>query len=648
MRFVVLPLALVVVLGAGFTRGAARWADQPQNGTANVWVDPDGGACRRSATPTAYSNARACASLGAAYAAASSGDTVAVTAGTYDSQDIGSRGDTKPVSIRAAPGAAVTLGPTRVYAANVTLANVLIQRNVDPDTRATLEADGDHQTFIGVNVDSKGVKTAGTTTGRLGIFVGGSYLTFRNGSVYDVLDEKGVELVGGSHVTFDDWDFHDVHSDSSSVHAECMYNEDGYLTITNSRFWNCYVFDINFTVCCGNPQYGNITLENNVFAHPINIDPGDASMYYSINFNSSTLGTLSNWRVVNNTFESDVSQGGTGADFLWANNVGQWGPCITGGMYSHNVGTVCDPTDRRASGFGWVDPSRYDFHLAPGSPAIGAGDPSKAPTTDGDGVNRPRGGASDAGAYEYGVGILAAAGLGGGAAATTRISSALQSFEEKEAADLLVTLGNNDYTRGRAFVAAWRARFGWLRSAHVGVAGVLGDSDVAVRRGRYEFATLQMPAPYYVRRLRDAEVIVLDSSDVSPAQTRWLERTLAQPTKLVRIAVLSRSPFSCAEFGGDPDVREEWVPLFQRYGVGLVLGSGDSNYQRFVKGNVTYVVAGELTAGHSKLRGCASGFPRRRAARAASAFVYLRVGPGGAEARVLDIGGKTIGRFRVK
>ena len=77
---------------------------------------------------------------------------------------------------------------------------------------------------------------------------------------------------------------------------------------------------------------------------------------------------------------------------------------------------------------------------------------------------------------------------------------------------MLVTLGDNDYTRGASFATNWTSTFGWLSSAGVGVAGTLGNHDVEVDRGRYEFDLLGIPAPYYVRRVKDVQLIVLDSN----------------------------------------------------------------------------------------------------------------------------------------
>ena len=245
------------------------------------------------------------------------------------------------------------------------------------------------------------------------------------------------------------------------------------------------------------------------------------------------------------------------------------------------------------------------------------------------------------------TGILALGDFGVGGKRQRAVGAAVRAFEERNPANLLVTLGDNDYTRGRTFVSSWRSSFGWLPGAGVDVAGALGNHDVQVRNGRYEFRLLRMPAPYYVRRVNEVEVIVLDSTAVTRTQTRWLERTLAQRTGFRRIVVFHHPPYTCGGHLGSTAIQRLWVPLFERYGVRLVLNGHDHNYQRFVQRGVTYVVHGGGGARLYRLRGCPRSYPTRVAARVAHGFLYITVEADGFLVRAVRLDGRTIDEVRV-
>ena len=101
----------------------------PSAGRANMWVDANGGSCSRSAAGAAYSDAAACASLNAAYQAASAGDLVQVTAGSYPSQSISPKASAAApvVVIEAAAGATVVIKELGITASWLTLRNMTVQ-----------------------------------------------------------------------------------------------------------------------------------------------------------------------------------------------------------------------------------------------------------------------------------------------------------------------------------------------------------------------------------------------------------------------------------------------------------------------------------------------------------------------------------------
>jgi hypothetical protein len=66
------------------------------------------------------------------------------------------------------------------------------------------------------------------------------------------------------------------------------------------------------------------------------------------------------------------------------------------------------------------------------------------------------------------------------------------------------------------------------------------------------------------------------------------------------------------------------VPLFESYGVQLVLSGHDHNYQRFAAQNgVTYVVDGGGAAGLYGTHPCPRSYPPRVLARTRHGFLYV-------------------------
>mgnify|MGYP003289957297 CR=1 FL=1 len=78
--------------------------------------------------------------------------------------------------------------------------------------------------------------------------------------------------------------------------------------------------------------------------------------------------------------------------------------------------------------------------------------------------------------------ILAVGDFGVGGKTERRMGAAMKAWEADHPANLLLTLGDNDYTESpRAFRRNWSDAFGWLSGAGVWVRGTLGNHDVRVR-----------------------------------------------------------------------------------------------------------------------------------------------------------------------
>jgi hypothetical protein len=339
-----------------------------------------------------------CASLDYAYGRSVDGDVVRIEAGTYGAQVVPN--GTKRVTFIGAPG----------------------------NTIRKLDNNASNVTFNGLNLDAGG-GTPSTAVFENHGEPGGRNMTFMNGRIGNVVDQKGVVLGGPNNtapmnVVFDNVEFHDVIQRGAEVHNECVFSQAPGLTIRNSTFRNCATMDL-FIIrgdWWGQQPYGHVTLENNVFGHSVN---GSGWHYYGLYWSNDKF---ENVRVVNNTFENSVILDNIGSgpySGVWANNIGGGWRCLPGVTYRNNVGKSCGPSDKAVNPavpcappacgsvvtgpYRWVNPSAGDFHLRSGSPAIDAGSPEYAPRTDRDGWLRL--GTPDAGAYEFGAGPIPGPGL---------------------------------------------------------------------------------------------------------------------------------------------------------------------------------------------------------------------------------------------
>src|ERR671919_252211 len=148
------------------------------------------------------------------------------------------------------------------------------------------------------------------------------------------------------------------------------------------------------------------------------------------------------------------------------------------------------------------------------------------------------------------TGIVAIGDFGVGGDRERATGAAVERFAATRPAAALVTLGDNDYTeRPAAFRRNWRSAFGWAAEGGLLVAGTLGNHDVRVDGGRYEFGPLGMPGRYYRRRVGDVALFLLDSTNLGPAQLRWLDGALGRTDAPWKVVAFHHPPFSC---GGVP------------------------------------------------------------------------------------------------
>ena len=107
------------------------------------------------------------------------------------------------------------------------------------------------------------------------------------------------------------------------------------------------------------------------------------------------------------------------------------------------------------------------------------------------------------------------------------------------------------------------------------------------------------PERYYALTYGNTRILVLDSNEYSFAltdQTAWLEKELARaaadPAVAHRFIVMHHPPYSTSIHGGQPELREMWTPIFERYGVDAVFSGHDHVYERSEKNGIRFFVSG--------------------------------------------------------
>jgi uncharacterized protein (TIGR03382 family) len=139
------------------------------------------------------------------------------------------------------------------------------------------------------------------------------------------------------------------------------------------------------------------------------------------------------------------------------------------------------------------------------------------------------------------------------------------------------------------------------------------------------------------------------------AQKKWLEEDLAASDAAWTVVFFHHPPWSSGDHGSQLKMRREFAPLFEKYGVDLVLTGHDHHYERSypMRGDamassggrgVPYLVVG---SGGASLRPFSGGKPSWTAVRTDNDHGYLdvRVEEGTLTAQVLTPSGKLMDSF---
>ena len=371
----------------------------------------------------AYSDAAACASFNAAYQAASAGDLVQVTAGTYSSQDISpkSSASAPAVVIEAAAGATVVVKELDITASWLTLRNMTVQpvagRN-NYDKIIDINRGSRQVTLDNVDLDGR-INGVRQVRDGLGISGDTDYVTVKNSDLCCIQDQKLIQIqtyatsVQNRHLTLSRNTIHDDWQTDGSKHLECLWLEGiSDFLLDGNHFYDCALNAILANADEGG-TYANWTITNNIFEAA---DTGVGGIPPDID-GCAASHAKSNWLIAYNYIARSLALTSCGGNMSWLTlrgNIGALGDftCGSGATWEYNIWATrkCSTTDVQngtiTAASNYLS-AKADEATGPGNyrpsataPQINAGHPTLWPPTDADGTPRPNGGRADAGPYE--------------------------------------------------------------------------------------------------------------------------------------------------------------------------------------------------------------------------------------------------------
>lgn len=410
-------LASSVAIIAGVTGGGGGGLPA---GTANIWVDSNGGTCVDDGGHT-YSDATSCSFDAANDTCDGSSDTVLIRGGTYgnvsvtkagansgrssqcvmtvaDSQtavlgnlDLGTftGGDTGPDFLTLSGNETGWAGCRDITAGTCSL-QINGTYDIDQTSNITI-----------ANFDAN----AGGTIGQCFHSEGSSTFVAKRGIIHNcsAMNNQGAMIyTSGTNQTFEDLLVYDNFLLDAGTHTECMYATSvNALTIRRTQMWGCPTEIVFVTGGSTAPDY---VLENSIFQTPA----GPNNNSFKFRTGGAPTPYPTNILMRNNIFsiisgpDSLASASGTST-----NNFFKFGGNYCGGAM------VCTGNDTSESDSSFVAPvwtansdqaapsTRGNFTITSSSGFRNTGNNGNCPSVDFMGNPRPLGGTCDIGPYEY-------------------------------------------------------------------------------------------------------------------------------------------------------------------------------------------------------------------------------------------------------
>jgi hypothetical protein len=192
---------------------------------------------------------------------------------------------------------------------------------------------------------------------------------------------------------------------------------------------------------------------------------------------------------------------------------------------------------------------------------------------------------------------------GTGDAPEYQIAAEMEAYQKVVGFDFVTMMGDNIYGghKPRDFERKFEEPYKPLLDAGVKFYACLGNHDITNE-------TLYKPfnmngQRYYSFKKGDVQFFVLDSNYMDSTQLDWVQHQLSESSAKWKVAYFHHPLYSDGRFHGpDVDLRNLLMPMFEKYGMNLVLSGHEHIYERFKpEGGIYFFLlgnSGELRYGN--------------------------------------------------
>ena len=140
------------------------------------------------------------------------------------------------------------------------------------------------------------------------------------------------------------------------------------------------------------------------------------------------------------------------------------------------------------------------------------------------------------------------------------------------------------------------------------------------------------------------QFFMLDSNRVDAAQTAWLAAELAASQARLKVAVYHHPGLTVGLHENNRPVQERWMPLFEQFGVDLVLNGHNHGYEHSMQNGVDYVVTG---GGGAQLYPCVDDQPWLITCLSVNHFLIVEVEGSKISVKAIGTDGRPVDSFEV-